>query len=84
MHRFGLFAQLLGYYITAVTVFYYIPCTNLLLFFSEIVLISSSEVISLFSYFTSDDLMFCSDVIITLSISNRIVEIHGLTSQNVR
>ena len=59
---------------------YYIPSLNLLLFFSEIVLISSrvkyftSDDIT-FSYFTSDD--FCSDVIITLSISNQITEIYG-------
>ena len=45
------------------TNFYYIPCINLLLFFSEIVLISSrvmyftSDDIT-FSYFTSDDMTF--------------------------
>ena len=60
---------------------YIVPCINLLLCFSEIVLISSRVKYSssddiTFSYFTIDD-MTCSDIIVTLSTSNLIVEIYG-------
>ena len=55
--------------------FYNIPSLNFLLFFSEIVLISSrvkyftSDDIT-FSYFTSDDMIFA-----VMSASNQIIEV---------